>query len=338
MRLWWRYVKEKRRVLLLCFLTIFVFLAVGTLYHIENLEKLLYAALLVLVLWGAAGIRQGMRYVAKSKKLEREVRLLEQNGEAVFEYAETFEEDCKKLFSLMEEEKRREHSFWEEQAAERQDYYLMWAHQIKTPISAMKLLLEGEGRQDKESFLMREELFKIEQYVEMVLSFQRLENMSGDLELNEYALAPLLKQAVKKYAILFINRKVQLELSETAACILTDEKWFLFCVEQVLSNSIKYTGQGKIRIACEEEEESVILTISDTGIGIRAEDLPRIFEKGFTGYNGRMDKKATGIGLYLSKRICDRLGIGLEVESETARGTIVRFVIPKKEKNGCCNI
>lgn len=346
MRLWLRYFREKRTIILLYLATVFLFVAVGSLYHIANLEKLLYAFLLTFVLWGSVGVLKGLQYVKKSKKTENAIIFLEKNHvlsmEELFpkgwnevdereeEGLQSLERDWRRLLALICEGQNKERSRWEEQASERKDYFLMWTHQIKTPISAMKLLLEG--KQDKESFLMREELFKIEQYAEMVLSYQRLEDMSRDMVLQEYKLFPLLKQSVKKYAVLFINKSMRFVLCETEVSVLTDEKWLAFCFEQILSNSIKYTEQGEISVRCDEREETAVLQIADTGLGIREEDLPRIFEKGFTGYNGRMDKKATGIGLYLCKRICEQLGIEITVESMTGAGTTVSLSIPKTEK------
>ncbi|MGN0167387.1 MAG: sensor histidine kinase [Acetatifactor sp.] len=351
MKLWMRYFREKRTVLLLYFLTVLLFVAVGCLYHIENLGKLLYAFLLTFVLWGTVGIIQGIGYVKKSEKIEKAISLLEKNMNLPMEQlvaggcnetdedserVKSLEDDLKRLLRLVCDGRSRERMLWEEQAAERKDYYMMWVHQIKTPIAALKLLLEGNDRQDKESFLMREELFKIEQYAEMALSFQRLESMASDMVLGECDLNTILKQAVRKYAVLFINKGLKLVLNETPVRVLTDEKWFSVCLEQILSNSIKYTEQGNITIACTEEEEQVLLQIKDTGIGIRQEDLPRIFEKGFTGYNGRMDKKATGIGLYLCKRICDQLGVGITVDSTVGVGTMVCFTFVKKRKTDKC--
>lgn len=348
MRLWLRYFREKRIILLLYFTTVFLFVAVGSLYHIANLGKLLYAFCLTFVLWGSVGVLKGLQYVKKSKKTENAIMLLEKThvlsmeelfpegwneaGAREEEGSKSLEGDGRRLLSLICDGQNKERSRWEEQAAERKDYFLMWTHQIKTPISAMKLLLEGEDRQDKENFLMREELFKIEQYVEMVLSYQRLEDMSRDMVLQEYKLFPLLKQSVKKYAVLFINKNIRFVLCETAVSVLTDEKWFAFCFEQIFSNSIKYTEQGEISVSCAERGEKVVLQIADTGLGIRAEDLPRIFEQGFTGYNGRMDKKATGIGLYLCKRICEQLGIEIAVESTVGVGTTVTLSIPETKK------
>lgn len=341
-----RYFREKRTVLLLYFLTVFLFIAVGCLYHLENLAKLLYAFILTFALWGIAGIIQGMRYVKKSRKLEKTIALLEQNADLPMEQFAagvwneedggpegegSLEGDLERLLRLVCDSRSRERLLWEEQALERKDYYMMWVHQIKTPIAALRLLLEGDARRDKESFLMREELFKIEQYAEMALSFQRLESMASDMVIRECELGVMVKQAVKKFAVLFINKGLQLSLCEISAQVLTDEKWFAVCLEQILSNSVKYTERGSIEIGCTEEEESVLLYITDTGIGIRQEDLPRIFEKGFTGYNGRMDKKATGIGLYLCKRICGQLGVDLTVKSRIGEGTTVCFYLPKQK-------
>lgn len=173
------------------------------------------------------------------------------------------------------------------------------------------------------------ELFKTEQYVEMVLSYLRMEDMSSDLVLQWYSLDEIVRQAVKKYSTLFIMKKLPLEYRKCEGMVLTDEKWLVFVIEQLLSNALKYTTEGKIMIY-REEGESGRLVIEDTGIGIQEEDLPRIFEKGFTGYNGRQDKKSTGIGLYLCKSICDKLNHGITVESEVGRGSRVYLSLKRR--------
>lgn len=247
--------------------------------------------------------------------------------------AEDYEEACWRLLFLVSEKNEARRMEWEQRTAECRDYYIMWTHQIKTPISAMRLLLENGESYDKNMFPMREELFKIEQYAEMALTFQRLENISSDLVLQEYDLYTMLKNAVRKYAVLFINKGLGIELQETELKTVTDEKWFSFCVEQLLSNSIKYTAKGKIIVRADtagtdSRDQRILLTIEDTGIGIRPEDLPRIFERGFTGYNGRLDKKSTGIGLYLCRKIFVHLGIAVRVESEEGKGTKVILTLP----------
>lgn len=198
------------------------------------------------------------------------------------------------------------------------DYYTIWAHQIKTPIASMRLTLQNEDT--ALSRQLTNELFRIEQYVEMVLAFLRLNSKSTDYVLKEYDLDGIIKQSVKKFAGEFISRKLSLNYESLHTVVLTDEKWLSFVIEQVLSNALKYTPSGSISITMEDGKR---LCIRDTGIGIAAEDLPRIFEHGYTGYNGRMDKKASGIGLYLCKRICERLGHEIRAESEVDRGTCI---------------
>lgn len=197
------------------------------------------------------------------------------------------------------------------------DYYTLWAHQIKTPIAAMGLLLQEEPRPELEG-----ELLKIEQYVEMVLGYLRLGSDSTDYVFRNCRLDDLLRQAVRKYARLFILKKISLDFQETGRTVLTDGKWLSFVLEQLLSNAVKYTPPGGlIRVYGDGDT----LVIADNGIGIQPEDLPRVFEKGFTGFNGREDKKSTGIGLYLCRQVLDRLNHGISISSRPGQGTLVRL-------------
>ncbi|MEG1255585.1 sensor histidine kinase [Clostridium sp.] len=202
------------------------------------------------------------------------------------------------------------------------DYYTLWAHQIKTPIAAMKLLLQFE--QNKQNKELLTELFKIEQYVDMVLGYLRIESSSSDLVFQNYDLSKIIRQAIRKYAQIFIKKGIAVEFNEMNCSVLSDEKWLVFVIEQILSNALKYTKKGKISIYMDSSEEKT-LVIEDTGIGIAEEDLPRIFEKGFTGYNGRMDKKATGIGLYLCKKILNKLSHNISITSIVDEGTTVKI-------------
>ena len=201
------------------------------------------------------------------------------------------------------------------------EYYTIWAHQIKTPIASMRLTLQNE---DSElSRRLSEDLLRIEQYVEMVLCYLRLDSSSTDYVFQEYDLDSIVKQAVRKFAGQFIRRKIRLDYQPLHTRVVTDEKWLLFVVEQVLSNALKYTpAAGTVTIDLEEPKT---LCIRDTGMGIAPEDLPRVFEKGYTGYNGRNDKKASGIGLYLCRRICKNLNHVISVDSSLDSGTVVRI-------------
>lgn len=205
------------------------------------------------------------------------------------------------------------------------DYFTQWTHQIKTPIAAMRLLIQSEHSEQNAELEM--ELLKIERYVEFVLQYLRLENISNDLVLRKRNLDEIIKQAIRKNAKMFIRKKITLKYSDVDCIVLTDEKWLLFVIEQILSNALKYTKEGSISIYLKKK----LLIIEDTGIGIRAEDLPRVFEKGFTGYNGRAFKQSTGIGLYLCKQILTRLSHEISIESEVGKGTKVMIDLETKE-------
>lgn len=196
------------------------------------------------------------------------------------------------------------------------DYFTLWVHQIKTPISALHLLIQSENINKND---IQMQTLKIEQYVEMVLHYLKLNHMSSDLRFKHYSLEKIVLDVIKKQTTFFINKKIQLKLEPIDLMILTDEKWISFVIEQIISNALKYTKQGTIHIYVQDET----LYIEDTGIGIKAEDLPRLFEKGFTGYNGRIDKKASGIGLYLCKQIIDQLGYSIKITSTLKQGTCV---------------
>ena len=171
------------------------------------------------------------------------------------------------------------------------------------------------------------ELFRVERYVELALSYLRLDGGGTDYLIREYALDAILRQAARKYAPLFIRSRVSLELEETGLQVLTDEKWLQLVVEQVLSNAVKYAPGGHVKVWCEGER----LLVRDDGVGIAPEDLPRVFDRGFTGCNGRMDKRATGIGLYLSREICRRLGHTISLDSEPGKGTLVTIDLTRPE-------
>lgn len=206
------------------------------------------------------------------------------------------------------------------------DYYTMWAHQVKTPIAALKLSLENE-----DSSLAREirgEVTRIDQYVDMAMCYLRLDSDTTDYVFEECEIDRILRQAVRKFSSSFIQKKIRLEYEPVDWKVVTDEKWLLFVIEQILSNSLKYTrSQGKVVI---ERQEGEILCIRDNGIGIAPEDIPRIFEKGYTGYNGRNDKKASGLGLYLCRRICENLGYRIWVSSSVGEGTAIYIDLKRR--------
>ena len=200
------------------------------------------------------------------------------------------------------------------------DYYTLWVHQIKTPIAASKLLVsEVADRQLKQQ--LEQEIFKIDSYTNLVLQYLRLESFHDDLVLKKENIEDLVKEVIRKYAIFFIQKGLSINLHDLDRRIVTDKKWLLVVIEQILSNSLKYTNEGGVEIYMEGSD----LCIKDTGIGIKNSDRLRVFERGFSGYNGRMTQQSSGLGLYLTQKISQELGHQIRIESELGQGTTVRI-------------
>ncbi|SHK14746.1 sensor histidine kinase [Desulforamulus aeronauticus] len=309
-----------------------VFALVFYLYHLP-VEAVLYAVLLCVVLVLPVLTVDFHRHYQRYRVLRDLQKQITFSLEGLPEPKGLLEQEYQELIAAVYRDKIGLVSQADNERSDLVDYYTLWAHQIKTPIAAMGLLLQSSpsAEDDRSTAQSMEhnselamELFKIEQYVEMVLQYLRLESPSSDFVLKRYSLDVLVRQAVHKYAKMFIRRKISLDFSELNCDVLTDEKWLLFVIEQILSNALKYTREGKISIYMERGSAKT-LVIADTGIGIAGEDLPRVFEKGFTGYNGRRHKKSTGIGLYLCKRILTKLSHTIVIEAESGKGTKVKL-------------
>jgi len=209
--------------------------------------------------------------------------------------------------------------------ADAMDYFTVWAHQVKTPIAAMQLRLQGEDSELSRS--LAPDLNRIEQYVDMVMTFLRLNSPDSDYVIREYELDPILRRSLRRFSSEFILRRLSLDYEPTDMRVVTDEKWLSFVVEQLLSNALKYTPKGTITVRAKGNR----LTIADTGMGIAPEDLPRIFERGYTGSLGRLDHHASGLGLYLCRRVCENLGVKIAAESELGKGTTMILTWDKKK-------
>lgn len=232
-----------------------------------------------------------------------------------------------KLASLLQEIRELENLHTARQA-DQLDYFTLWLHQIKTPIAAISLL--NQGTPSKEAKQISQELLRLEDYTHMALNYIKLEDAGAELDLAEVELDDAIKRAVKKYSILFIYKGIKLDYQPVGMQVLSDGKWLQNLLEQILSNSLKYTASGTISIYQDRRTEGV-LVVEDTGAGIRPEDLPKIFNKGYSGFNGRLHEKSTGLGLFLSKKICERLGHRIEIESEPGKGTRVIIDLSRKE-------
>lgn len=299
-----------------------VFAAVFALYGIR-MEAVWYP-ILITALFGVIMLAAGfVRYDKRRRNMER---ILSSDGifpdaADILPKAESLEEeDYHELLGKMEAAFRKKKGEWDASRRDMDDYYATWVHQIKAPIAVMKVMLQQEDTPENRE--LSAELFRVEQYAEMALCYVRLGEGASDLVIQEYDLDTIIRKAVRKYAGQFIRRRIRLVYEGTAVRVITDEKWLSFIIEQLLSNAVKYTSEGSVTIAVEDGKK---LSVTDTGIGISPEDMPRIFEKGYTGYNGRLDKKSTGIGLYLCRKAAEKLGHVLTAESEPGKGS--RFTI-----------
>ena len=287
----------------------------------------IYGGVICLFLVLVIGGIDFFRYYNRHRELIKMQKVIKLSVDALSMPGDQIEEDYQTLLQLVHEDKVKAVNDLENRKKDLMEYYTMWVHQIKTPIAAMQLLLQSEDTpKNREA---AEELFRIEQYVKMALQYTRLDSETTDFLIQRYNLDDIVREAVRCYARLFIRKKISLNYQPLQVQVLTDEKWLEFVIEQVLSNAVKYTPKGSVSIYM---EGSSTLVIEDTGIGIRKEDLPRVCEKGYTGYNGHTDKRSTGIGLYLSKRILEKLSHTIEIESEMGVGTRVKIGLITKEK------
>lgn len=203
-------------------------------------------------------------------------------------------------------------------------YFLMWLHQIKTPMTVSKLLLEKPDETTNTKLKMQ--LMYIEQYISMAMNYLKMIDHSTDMDITQVNLDDIIKNLLKKYSLLFIHNHISLEYQSNVTHVISDSQWLTILIEQILSNALKYTENGKIAIQYLEDKHA--LEIRDTGIGIRSEDIPKIFDRGYSGFNGRMNEKSSGLGLYLARKISERLNIQIEVESKLSQGSIFRLVFP----------
>ncbi len=316
MKLFLSYLKIHIKPLVLFLLFTVIFFAVTYLYSYPA-EAVIYT----FVLCSVPGIITIVYGFIKFKRKHKIMSLIAENimicADELPEPVNILEEDYTYLIKELKNSMNSAQSDMDSRLRDINDYYTLWVHQIKTPIAAMRLLL-----QQNENDEISEQLFRIEQYVEMALNYIRCGNDASDYVFKKCRLDDIIKSAVKKYTRSFIRKRLPLKFAETSMTVVTDEKWLTFVIEQIISNALKYTKEGCISIYAESGK---YLVIKDTGIGISPQDLPRITEKGYTGYNGRLDKKSTGIGLFLSKKILDSLGHTLKITSEEGKGTAVRI-------------
>lgn len=295
-----------------------------------SLKDIIYPLFVCTVIWLVYMIIDLIRYL----KIHDELQLQKKNIDIVIsDFSEPktqMQKDYQELLCELNNKLQSKIAQQYKINSETTEFITTWAHQIKTPLTASSLIIQGvdSGENLKLDLIqLKNELFEIEQYVDMMLQYTKLESVNSDLLLKEYNLMSIVKQSIKYFSRIFISKNISLKLDDfNDVKVVTDEKWMVFVLKQIISNALKYTKKGSIHIYMKDTSGN-ILVIEDTGIGISSEDLSRVFERGFTGINGRMDKKSTGIGLYLSKEILTKLNHKINIISTVGVGTRVEINI-----------
>ena len=314
MKLLIQYLRSRAAAILLFVLFAGIMAFSFSLYHLP-VRAVLYPAVLCALL-GLAALAVGFLRALRMHKLISGLREMDTE---LPEVRDVEAADYREIVRLLQEQNREARTRAETEMSAMMDYYTLWAHQIKTPIASMRLRLQEDDT--PQARVLLSDLGRIERYVSMVLTYLRLEGSSTDYVIRETDLDSILRPVFKQFAGEFISRKLKLDYTPVNKRVLTDEKWLAFVAEQLISNALKYTPAGSVSVYL---EEPAVLCVRDTGIGIAPEDLPRVFERSYTGLTGRADKRASGLGLSLCRQVCDRLGHGLSIESVPDQGTTVR--------------
>lgn len=258
------------------------------------------------------------------KNLDKKYLLPEVIEEESFLVGEKFNE----LLRILSRDMHENVKYYRDMQEEYREYIEMWVHEIKTPIASSKLLIENNSNEVTKK--IDTQIDKIENYVEQVLYYSRSDEVGKDYIIKEVKLGELIRKVIKRNHRDFINKKIVLKLDDIPEIVYCDAKWLEFILNQIIGNGIKYSKEkgSSIKVETKELSNSVVLIIEDTGVGIIDRDVNRVFEKGFTGENGRIFGKSTGMGLYLCKKLCDKLGLGLKLESKENKGTRVSVIFP----------
>ena len=326
-----RYMQDRwKTIILLLFgiVTIEIFLL---LYHVSIFLHIY----ILFVVFAAFLLGSFLEYQSKKSYYEDTLGKLSQLEEKyliveMLNPADTMEEQL--LDGILQEtnkamlEKVNEYKYIQE---EYKDYIELWIHEIKLPIATAKMIIENN--KNDVTMSIDEEINEIEGYTEQALFYARSNHANKDYCVTECKVKDIVNESVKRNKQTLINKKIGIQIVNADQTIYTDPKWCSFILNQIIQNSIKYRKEAgaEICFTAEEKKDSVVLSIRDNGIGIRPGEVARVFDKGFTGSNGRIGKKSTGIGLYLCKKLCDKLGLGMELRAEENVGTEVRLVFPR---------
>lgn len=330
MKISYEYLKEKLYFIILAFVTsliIVLFLrAVKCNGQVIIVVSFLFWGMVLAVL--AIEYIRRVTYYKNLKEtlasLDQKYLLAEIIDEAQFLDGQVLYETMREVNKSMLENVNKYRQFGEEY----KDYIEMWVHEIKTPLAAGKLIISNNPSEVTKS--IEEELNKVEDFVEQALFYARSTTVEKDYVIKEISLKDTVNKVIKKNAKTFIYKKIKIDLQNIDERVYSDAKWLEFILHQIIGNALKYTPEesGVITLSTSKQSDQLLLSIEDNGQGIPLQDLPRVFDKGFTGKNGRSNEMATGMGLYLCKLLCDKLYLDIHITSMVGKGTCVVISFP----------
>jgi signal transduction histidine kinase len=327
------YIKEKLPVL---FINIIIFAFIIFLFYLYNVNLILI--LLICVLW----LMPIITFIASDflKKRKYYTNILSQLNALDKKYliTELTQEpsflEGKILYHVLKDTNKCMHeniNSYKYLQQEYREYIETWVHEVKTPISSSKLVVENNKNEITLSIL--EELVKIEEFIEQALYYSRSNTTEEDYIVREFDLKTIINDVIKKNSKYFIQKRISLEMDDFNDTLFSDIKWVHFILNQIIINALNYSKSDNpmIKICAKKNDNNITLYIEDNGVGISEKDLPMVFNKGFTGNNGRVNKRSTGMGLYLCKKLCGKLGLAIEITSVINMGTTVKVIFPKSK-------
>jgi len=329
------YVKDRTVFLLTNFI---LFIIVGGIMLLVGINS--QTVLLIFCIWFCPLILYMWIEYFKQKVFYDELTSITENLDQKYLLPEVMKEpetvEGKALYEVLRQANKDMHEHvksYRDRENEYREYIETWIHEIKTPIASTRLIIENN--QNDVTRNIQEEIKKIEEYIEQVLYYSRSNNVSKDYLIKEVPLVDLVRKVIKRNSRDFISKGISVNLEKVEGTVFSDAKWLEFILNQLIGNAIKYIRErnGKVIIHTVRNEHNIVLTIQDNGIGITEKDIHRVFEKGFTGENGRQFGKSTGIGLYLCKKLADQLGLGLTITSKAGEGTKVSIIFPLTNVN-----
>lgn len=324
------YLKDR---FLFIFINIILFITICSIMLFINISTNI--VFLIFCIWFLPLISFIVIEFIKSKRFYDELNSVMDSLDKKYLISEIIKEpdfiEGKNIYYLLKQANKNMHEHvnkYRDMQSDYREYIETWVHEIKTPIASTRLIIENNQNEFTKSISY--EVKRIEDYIEEALYYSRSNDVSKDYIIKEVSLASVVRNTIRKNSRDFINKRISIDMEGVEGTVYSDAKWLEFILNQVIGNSIKYSREeeGRVKVYCIKNENNIVLTLEDNGIGIVDNDINRVFEKGFTGENGRRVGKSTGIGLYLCKKLSEQLGLGFTLTSKSGEGTKVSIIFP----------